>query len=142
MNILLMITLSIVVLIIAFIIYYTLMTNTVKKERFESDKKPALRVMLFYATWCPHCERFLESGKYDEYEQTLGKDGNVVFVKYDYDKNKSIGDQYNVSSFPTIIAVDAKDKVYRFHGDRNNIEDMTKFVKAALSGESVQRSAY
>jgi thiol-disulfide isomerase/thioredoxin len=145
MPIWLIIVLSIAVLLAAFSMYYILTANA-KKEKFENDtKKDQLKVMLFYATWCPHCERYLESGKYEQISKALAKsDGKVavVFEKYDYDHNKALGDTYNITSFPTIIAVDKNEKVFRFYGDRNSQEDMAKFVEAALEGKHLQRNEY
>jgi thiol-disulfide isomerase/thioredoxin len=141
MPIWLIIVLSIAVLLAALSMYYILTANE-KKEKYENDtKKHELKVMLFYATWCPHCERYLESGKYEQISKALGKSA-VVFEKYDYDHNKVLGDTYNITSFPTIIAVDNNEKVYRFYGDRNSQEDMAKFVEAALEGKHLQRNEF
>jgi thiol-disulfide isomerase/thioredoxin len=134
-----MIILSFIFLLLAIAVYYTL-TITNKKEKYEDAK---LKVMLFYATWCPHCERYLESGKYKEFEETLTKKYNgVVFYKYDYDKNQVIGDKYKVNSFPTILAEDSKGNTYRFYGDRMKETHVELFVKKALSGEEVSRDHF
>lgn len=138
MNKILFIVLSFVLLALSFAIYFTL-TTPKKTEKFED---PKLKVMLFYATWCPHCERYLASGKYDEISRLSEKYSGVIFEKYDYDKNKSLGDKYNISSFPSIIAVDTQGKVYRFHGDRMKVAHMDIFVKQALAQKEVEESNY
>jgi len=129
MNNILFILLSFVLLALSFAIYYNL-TNQKKTENYED---PKLKVTLFYATWCPHCEQYLQTGKYDEISQLSEKYPGVIFEKYDYDKNKRLGDKYNISSFPSIIAVDSQGKVYRFNGDRMKVADIETFVKQALA---------
>ena len=132
---------------------YALSTSTTKsasvKERFaacekESSKtpeQPKIRVMLFYATWCPHCERYLATGVFDTFQQTIDADQSITtkvsFEKYDYDKNQELGDKYGISSFPTIIAVDKDEKVYRFNGSRDSADDMKKFIKAVDQQKSL-----
>lgn len=117
------------VLAIATILYY-LLTH---REKFEQVK---LTVMLFYADWCPHCQSYNASGKYEEFGNRISKAyPGVVFEKYDYDKNTAKGDQYKVTSFPTIVAEDANGKVYRFPDKKNreSFDDMEEFVKSALN---------
>lgn len=127
MNQILIIFLALLTLLIAISVYYHL--STVKKEQFKDSD---LKVMLFYATWCPHCERYLESGDFDKFEKQFGSKYNVAFQKYDYDQNKTLGDKYNISGFPSIIAEDKSGKIYKFEGDRNSESDMEKFIKASL----------
>ena len=127
MNQLLIIFLALFMLHVAISVYYHL--STANKEKFEEAK---LKVMLFYATWCPHCERYLESGDFDKFDKKFSSKYNVTFTKYDYDKNKTIGDKYNISGFPSIIAEDKSGKVYKFDGDRNSESDMEKFIKDSL----------
>lgn len=137
MNRLLMIGTSLVLLLLAAAVYYTL---TQKKEKYEDAR---YKVMLFYATWCPHCERYLESGKFDEFGTKIHKKyPDVAFVKYDYDKNKDIGDSYGVNSFPTIIAEDGSKKTFRFYGDRMSYDDVDKFVSAVVKGKQLGREEY
>lgn len=139
MNRLLMIILSFVFLLLSIAVYYTL-TSSKKKEKYEDVK---LKVMLFYAKWCPHCERYLQSGKYAECEEALTKKyEGVVFSKFDYDKHQALGDKYKVNSFPTILAEDSKGNVYRFYGDRMKENHVELFVKKALTGAEVDRSDY
>lgn len=111
-----------------------------KWERFEEQQAAPqtfrLKVMLFFTTWCPHCENYLKTGKYDTFSSKLNDLGinGVLFEKYDFDKNKALGEKYNIVGFPTIIAVDEKNSVYRFSGDRESDDDMVRFVQASLKG--------
>lgn len=129
MNQLLVIVIAFVFLLLAVSIYYHLSLSKSKQEKFG---EPKLKIMLFYATWCPHCERYLDSGKYDDLSKKFSKKYDVEFLKYDYDKNKVLGDKYNISSFPTMIAEDKDGKVYKFDGDRSSDDDVEKFIKKSL----------
>lgn len=126
MNQLLIVVIAFVSLLLAVSIFYHLSLSKSKQEKFA---EPKLKIMLFYATWCPHCERYLDSGKYDDLSKKFSEKYNVEFLKYDYDKNKVLGDKYNISSFPTIIAEDKDGKVFKFSGDRGSEEDVEAFIK-------------
>ena len=143
MKVCLVLVLSVVVLLIAITIFYIAMSNK-KKEKFENNE-PSLKVMLFYATWCPHCEHYLQGGKFDTFEKAVvdaGVTDKVVFAKYDYDKNKALGDKYNISGFPSIIAENKEGKVFSFNGNRDSAGDIVKFVKSSLAGTTLKKTDY
>ena len=106
------------------------------KETF-SDDGPKLSISLFYAVWCGHCEKYLDSKvfmtTYDDLKKS-GKYDNVVFVQYDYDKNKEMAKKYNVGGFPTIIAISSDGKlVDEFNGDRYDPNALQQFVDSSLA---------
>lgn len=111
-----------------------------------SEKKKSVKVLLFYATWCPHCEKYLATGKFDTFDEAVKKDDSikaqVAFQKIDYDKNQAVGDRYGITAFPTIIAVDDDEKVYRFQGNREKADDMVKFVKGVLEKRTMSSADY
>jgi thiol-disulfide isomerase/thioredoxin len=78
---------------------------------------------LFKAEWCPHCINFRETW------DTIQKDmkGQVNFIAYDADKDKSIMKKYNVEGFPTLM-LKTKDKVIEYVGERN-INGIKQFIK-------------
>lgn len=125
MNQLLVIVIAFVFLLLAVSIYYNLNSNG-KQEKFGEPKQ---KIMLFYAIWCPHCERYLDSGKWDDLSKRFSDKYEVEFLKYDYDKNKVLGDKYNINSFPSIIYEDKDGKVYKFDGDRSSDSDVEAFIK-------------
>ena len=106
------------------------------KEKFAEEAKP--KIMLFYATWCKHCENFLKSGKWEEY---VHDHPDVEFSTHDYDKESKLCDKYNVNSFPTIVA-EHEGKVYKFEGDRTNTEHMKKFVEAVKAKKELTPQDY
>lgn len=132
---------AIAFLLIAVSMFWQLTPHGKTAEKFESAK---LTVKLFYASWCGHCEKYLASGDWDTISKTLSsKYAGVVFEKFDFDKTpKDKTEKYNVNAFPTIIAEDANERVYHFFGNRSEVADMEKFVKAALKGDQLQRSEY
>lgn len=105
-----------------------------------------ITVMLFYATWCGHCEKYLAGGTYDTFDAIVKADksinAKVAFVKYDYDKYEKLADRYGISAFPSIVAVDADEKVYRFSGNRENGDDMIKFIKGIVEKRTFASSEY
>lgn len=55
----------------------------------------------FYTDWCGWCKK-LDSDTYKD-KEVLSLAGNLVCIKIDADKNKSIAQQYNVRGYPTIL---------------------------------------
>lgn len=69
---------------------------------------------------------------YDELKKKSKYD-KVVFVQLDFDKNKELADKYNVSSFPTIVAISSDGTlVNEFNADRNSKSDLEDFVNESL----------
>lgn len=120
-----------VVAILGYAVYmaYTDITKS-KKERFTDGAK--LKIALYKATWCSHCTKFIESNVFqDTYAAVKDKYDDVVFATYDFDENKKLAEQYNVNSFPTIIAVNKDGKLLdTFDGDRSNKAELMRFVEA------------
>lgn len=110
-----------------------------KKETFSDQEvkpKKQLKITLFYATWCGHCEKYISSGLFDttykELEST-GKYDNVVFVKVDSDKNRPMVNKYGIQGFPTIMAISSDGNlVDEFAGDRNDPEALKDFVNSSV----------
>jgi|UniRef100_A0A6C0BGP7 thiol-disulfide isomerase/thioredoxin len=105
-----------------------------KKENFTNDG--SVKVCLFYATWCGHCERYLASKVFDKtYTSVKGHTNNIVFEKIDYDQNQNLAEKYDINSFPTIIAIDGSGKkIDKFNGDRYDINALEQFaIKAAAT---------
>lgn len=136
-----MILIAIALLLVAITIFWQSTTSTIR-EKFEGG--PKLTVMLFHATWCPHCVNYLKSGDWENQQKTtVAKYRTVKFDTIDFDKHpKDKSAKYMISSFPTIVAEDSTGRVYHFLGDRSKPEHMGIFVDNALKGRDVPRSAY
>lgn len=125
------IKLALFVFVVAILGYavYMAYTDIKKKERFTDGAK--LEIALYKATWCGHCSQFLKSNVFEDvYADVKQKYDDVVFATYDFDENKKLAEQYNVNSFPTIIAVDKNGKLLdTFDGDRYNKAELMSFVE-------------
>lgn len=128
------IKLALFVFVLAILAYAVYMAYTdimrPKKERFTDGAK--VKICLYKATWCHFCTKYLESNVFEDvYADVKQKYDDVVFATYDFDENKKLAEQYNVNSFPTIIAVDKNGKLLdTFDGDRYNKGDLMRFVEA------------
>ena len=89
------------------------------------------QVMLFYATWCGHCEKYLSSGLFDKVSNSKEVQG-VTFHKVDGDKNEDLREKYDVTSFPSIIGVNSKGEKVGFEGNRNVESDIVAFAKSLM----------
>jgi thiol-disulfide isomerase/thioredoxin len=136
-----MILIAVSLLLVAISIFWQSISTSSHKEKFESRK---LTVMLFHATWCSHCVRYLASGKWDKSEQAVKASYKAVeFEKHDFDKlSKEKAAKYNIQSFPTILAEDSNGRIYRFNGIRDMPEHVVKFVSAALDGKELAGSDF
>lgn len=89
------------------------------------------KVMLFYATWCGHCEKYLSSGLFDKVSGSKDVQG-VSFQKLDADKNEDLREKYDVTSFPTILGINNKGEKVGFEGNRNMESDLISFAKSLM----------
>jgi thiol-disulfide isomerase/thioredoxin len=140
MKVLKLLLWAFVIVIVVYAIYmaYKDIAKNIPSEsrKVEKFQEPALKVCLFYAVWCPHCEHYLDSkvfmSTYDDLKKK-SKFDKVVFVQFDFDKNKELADKYSISSFPTIIAISSDGTlVNQFNGDRNSKSDLEDFVNESL----------
>jgi thiol-disulfide isomerase/thioredoxin len=117
-----------VVLLYALLVTFKQIKGNMPKESFE---EPKLRICLFKAEWCGHCQKYVKSHVFEDTYASIKDDyPGVVFVTYDFDQNKKLAEQWNVNSFPSILAVGKDGKLLdTFEGDRYSPEDLVKFVK-------------
>jgi protein disulfide-isomerase A6 len=129
----------IIVVVYAIVMAYNDVVKYIPQEKKKVEKfdEPKLKIALFYAEWCGHCSKYIKAGTfmdtYDKLKQQKKFD-KVVFVQFDFDKNKELGNKYGVSSFPTIVAISSSgDLVGEFAGDRNDPEALIKFTSDSLN---------
>ena len=134
-----MILIAVALLLVAISIFWQSLSGNV--EKFESRK---LTVMLFHATWCPHCVNYINSGKWEKSEKAAKSSFKAVeFEKHDFDKmDKAKANKYDVKSFPTILAEDSNGRIYRFQGNRDLEQHIVKFVSSALDGKELSSGDY
>lgn len=104
-------------------------------ERFDDLPSKKAQVILFHAKWCHHCVDYLtttlpSSGKnaFDTASDMAIDD--AVFKKVDVDESKELVEQYNISSFPTIIGVSSNGTTKPFDGDRNDSTALATFASS------------
>lgn len=87
----------------------------------------AVKVLDFWATWCPPCNVMRPT--IEELEKELS--GKAEFVKYDVDAQGEIAQKYGVMSIPTyVIEKDGKEAA-RVTGVRSK-EEFKKWVEEYL----------
>ena len=96
-------------------------------EGFNNKDTP--KVMLFHATWCGHCEQYLNSGIFEKVAENPEVQG-IPFEKFDADKNGSMVEKYDITGFPTILGLNTQGEKVVFEGNRNSMDDLIKFAKS------------
>jgi thiol-disulfide isomerase/thioredoxin len=114
--------------------YQGLDNDTAQYASFEQYANGAdgPKVMLFHATWCGHCEKYLSSGIFDKVSGSKDVQG-VSFQKFDADQNEDLREKYDVTSFPTILGVNSKGEKVGFEGNRNMESDLVSFAKSLMA---------
>ena len=78
-----------------------------------------------YASWCGHCQRFNESGIWDELVKHESK--KMAFAKIENEVYSKFGLKHDVHAFPSFFFVHANGKIVDYHRGRN-LEEMKKFI--------------
>ena len=87
----------------------------------------AVKVLDFWATWCPPCN--VMKPTLEELEKELA--GKVEFVKYDVDKEGEMAQKYAVMSIPTYVIEKDGKEVARTSGARPK-EEFKRWVEGQL----------
>lgn len=113
-------TVVIFTLVIAFLVFF--FKRSKSTEKFEEDKK---KVVFVFADWCGHCTRFKPT--WEKIEQVSKKTGlfDVQALNVDDKQNSAFIEQYEVSSFPTIMLF-SKGKFTKYDDER----DFEKIIAA------------
>lgn len=88
-------------------------------------KKPVF--VIFYATWCPHCQKMMPI------VQKLKKYEELIMLKYDVDaeENKRLVDYYQVQAIPLMMVYKAGEQLWRWNGEIAE-EDLMQTVNRLL----------
>jgi thiol:disulfide interchange protein len=65
----------------------------------------------FFATWCPPC-KMLDAQTYSD-SRVREASKTWIMVRIDVDRNKTLAQQYQISSIPTIVVLDSTGKETR-----------------------------
>lgn len=98
---------------------------------FEENIKNGKKLVLFYATWCGHCNEMKQY--WDDASNTVNNDKHIKMVKINVGdeknpKHKRIAEKYNISGFPTILLFDSGLKKYAYEGNRTK-NDFIEYCK-------------
>lgn len=135
MNKILYVLLTVVVVVVAIWLVkrYISGPKGTAVEKFDEETSSKPQVILFHAKWCKYCVEYLsnilpESGKnaFDTATDAVGE--QIIFKKADVDDEKALAEQYNVTSFPTIVGVSTNGTVLPFDGDRNDVDAIVSFA--------------
>jgi thioredoxin-like negative regulator of GroEL len=95
----------------------------------EMGKKEPTKLVLFYATWCPHCKEVMdgEDSIWNRLKQRHGNRKDLLIDQIDSDKNPVMSTQYGIKGLPTILKIKGS-KVTQFNGERT-LENIEKFLE-------------
>jgi Thiol-disulfide isomerase and thioredoxins len=103
-----------------------LMNKVYTKQELDAELSKSKKVMvLFYATWCPFCMRFVPV--FDEEITPLGFDHVVHALLDDYDN--PLWDDYDISAVPTIILFEEGNVCKRLDGKLGRGLSEAEFMK-------------
>lgn len=120
-----------VIILVFILILVAILYHKFYVEEHFSDKK--IKLILFYAKWCHYCEEYLKTNVFMDTSQQFLGNKDVVFLQLDYDKEKSLANKLNISSFPTIVSINNKDELIdKFVGNRFNQDDLIKFTEESI----------
>merc|ERR1719453_2885950 len=91
------------------------------------DKKDKDTLVVFYAPWCPHCQRYvLHDGKgnpekapleiFNKEMEARGASQTLNIVRWDIDKDRDLPSQFEVKFIPTIYLAAADGTATQFKG--------------------------
>lgn len=98
-------------------------------EGFGHKKEP-IKIVVFYAPWCPHCHQLLDGDNsvWSKLKQKLSGRDDVVFDQIDCDKHPEMATQFKIKGFPTIMRIgNGKVKEYNAEGERT-VEALEGFI--------------
>lgn len=104
------------------------------------DKGDKDTLVVFYAPWCPHCQRYvLHDGKGNPEKAPLevfnlemkarGASKTLNVVRWDIDKDRDLPSDFKVQYIPTIYlaAADGTKAIYK--GNPSKVPEMVKFIE-------------
>ncbi len=84
-------------------------------KNFKHQLKGKLILVDFWAEWCAPCKVMLPILN----DVAANNDGSFQVAKVDIDQNKSLAQEYNIRSIPTLVVFDDTKEVARFVGIKN-----------------------
>ena len=84
------------------------------------------KLVYFYSTDCPYCEELTPA-----WDAVSAKGYSDKMIKFDANADKTIAEERNITSYPTILLLDKGVTVEKYNGGRSE-EDIEIYVKNNL----------
>lgn len=103
----------------------------VKEDIPEEDVDADL--ILFHATWCPHSKTTVEKWNQikPNYDNKTKNKRKIIMKEVDCDKEESIANEYNITSYPTIKLVKSSDEIIEYDAKLEE-ETLNEFLETTL----------
>jgi len=120
-----LIVIIVVLLISIFALSYYINGNSLM-ENFTGNTTGNKSIEYYYMNGCSHCEKFNDSGIWEELKVTFGT--NIKFNKYENKEHPDRVERYKITGFPTIIITNNGDIAEEYKGNRTK-QDLENFIR-------------
>jgi len=124
-DVTLLIVIIVVLLISIFMLSYYINGNSLM-ENFTGNTTGNKSIEYYYMNGCSHCEKFNDSGIWEELKVTFGT--NIKFNKYENKEHPDRVERYKITGFPTIIITNNGDIAEEYKGNRTK-QDLENFIR-------------
>jgi thiol-disulfide isomerase/thioredoxin len=80
------------------------------------DKKDAFQVVVFVASWCPHCQGMRQEvwTKTDVLKASKAyHGGKAAIIQVDTPGNEYLSEQFEIEAYPTVVIMDEKREIFK-----------------------------
>ena len=107
-------------------------------NNLSNEKKKNLVLILFYATWCGHCQDFEED--WDQLKNNHPEEVNLAQVESeDYEKYVPSKNEERIRGYPT-IRLYHKDKMIKEYDGERNYQDVYKFLENYIDENNAKKN--
>src|SRR5579885_2477318 len=97
-----------------------------------------IKVELFYADWCPHCENFLP--EWNNVLVPIFQKEGIKFAKYEAEENPQKMIDENIEGYPT-IKITKDETTIDYKGDRT-AKAIMDCIKNGLKSDKIQNGKF
>lgn len=105
------------------------------------EKKEKDLLVVFYAPWCPHCQRYvLHDGQgqpekaplelFNREMQSSGANATLTVVRFDTARDQNVPEGFEVKYIPTIYVAAANGKKTQYKGNPQDTKALVAFIEA------------
>lgn len=98
------------------------------QESFKTGTKGPVKVIVFFAPWCPHCKHMMEGDDslWSKLKRKHGDKKDLEIEQVNCDEQPELATKFGIKGFPTIVKM-KQDKIETFEGDRT-LEALEGFI--------------